>query len=272
MTTRRYVATRLGQTHLRIASPPAAPSAGTAAPPGLPILCLPPQPLSGRALEPLLDVLGRKRLTVAADLPGFGMSDVPAGPPSLDDYLGWMLDIADALQLQRFAALGWLTGGRFVAPLAARHPDRVAKLVLIGAPTLTPEQRASHPPPTLPSPQRDGSHLAGEWGRWLGWWPQDAAATDISDNFVDTLYRLGRADRGWITAVSHGVLYDEWLPRVEAPVLVLNPSGLMHDATSQVAPYLRHGRVVDVVPMMFPLLTTAHAGEAAALIAGFLDE
>lgn len=263
-TRRRYVDTRLGQAHLRTAAP--------ADPRGLPLLCLPPQPMSGRALEPLLTELGRRRLVVAADLPGFGLSDVPIAPPALDDYLGWVLDLADALSLERFAVLGWLTGGRFAAPLAARHAARVEKLVLLGAPTLTPEQRAAHPAPTLPTPRRDGSHLSGEWSRWLGWWQPDAEPLAISDDFVDTLYRLGREDRGWITEVSHAVHYDEWLPQVQAPVLVINPAGLMHEATAQVAPYLRRGRVIDVAPMMFPLLSAAHAAEAAALIDGFLQE
>ncbi len=129
---RRYVDTCFGQTHLRVAGPPT--SLAT------PLLCLPPQPLSGRALEPLLGELGRTRLVVAVDLPGFGMSDAPHAGATLDDYLGWLLGIADACGLQRFAVLGWLTGGRFAVPLAARHAARVSHLVLVGAPVPTPEQ------------------------------------------------------------------------------------------------------------------------------------
>jgi pimeloyl-ACP methyl ester carboxylesterase len=265
MTIRRsYVDTRFGQAHLRVAGPDAPTTAS-------PLLCLPPQPMSGRALEPLLAALGRTRHVIAVDLPGFGQSAGPTAPPGLDDYLGWVLDVADAAALPSFAALGWLTGGRFVVPLAARHPQRVSRLVMLGAPTPSAAQRAVSPPPTLPPPQRDGSHLQSEWARWMGWWPEDSPLQEAADQFADTIVGLGRAERSWLTQVSHSVLYEEWLPRLEQPVLVINPSGPMHDATARVAPWLRHGRVVDTAVAMFPLLSTAHVDEARDLITAFLD-
>jgi hypothetical protein len=54
-------------------------------------------------------------------------------------------------------------------------------------------------------------------------------------------------------------------------VLVINPAGLMHEATARVAPYLRHGRVVDTPQAMFPLLSSAHVEQACDLITRFLD-
>jgi pimeloyl-ACP methyl ester carboxylesterase len=260
---RQYVDTRFGQAHLRIAGSPQAAAA--------PLLCLPPQPLSGRALEPLLAALGRTRLAIGVDLPACGLSDGPAAPASLDDYLGWLLDVAEALQLPSCAALGWLTGGRFVVPLAARHPRFATRVVLVGAPVPTAEQRASNPPPAPALPQRDGSHLQAEWARWMGWWPGDCPLEESSDQFADTLVGLGRPGREWLVAVTRSVRHEEWLPRLEQPVLVINPAGPMHDATARVAPFLRHGSVVDTPQAMFPLLSSAHAGEACDLITRFLD-
>lgn len=79
MTLRRhYVDTPFGQAHLRLAGP--AVDTGL-----LPLFCLPPQPLSGRALEPLLAALGRRRRVAAVDLPGFGLSDAPRGTAVEDD-------------------------------------------------------------------------------------------------------------------------------------------------------------------------------------------
>lgn len=261
---RRYVDTCFGQTHLRVAGPPT--SLAT------PLLCLPPQPLSGRALEPLLGELGRTRLVVAVDLPGFGMSDAPHAGATLDDYLGWLLGIADACGLQRFAVLGWLTGGRFAVPLAARHAARVSHLVLVGAPVPTPEQRATLKPPDVPAPRRDGSHLQVEWQKFMGWWPEDVPLDEPSDQFADTLVGMGRPERARILDVTRSVLHEEWLPQVAQPVLVLNPAGPMHEATARVAPHLRNGRVVDTDEMMFPLLSSQHAATAARLLGNFLDE
>lgn len=264
MLQRTYVDTRFGQTHLRIAR-------SVASPPGPPLLCLPPQPLSGRALEPLLRELGGTRTALAVDLPGFGMSDPPPAGATLDDYLGWLLEIADATGLERFAVLGWLTGGRFAVPLAARHASRVSHLVLVGAPVPTPEQRATLKPPEVPAPRRDGGHLQIEWQKFMGWWPEDAALDEPSDQFADTLVGMGRTERARLLDVTRSVLHEEWLPRVTQPVLVLNPSGPMHEATARVAPFLRNGRVLDTTEMMFPLLASQHAASAARLIAGFLD-
>jgi pimeloyl-ACP methyl ester carboxylesterase len=260
---RTYVDTRFGQAHLRIATPAVATAA--------PVLCVPPQPLSGRPLEPLIAALGRSRRAIAVDLPGFGLSDGPATAPTLDDYLGWLLDVAAALQLSSFAALGWLTGGRFVVPLAALHPRLVSRVVLVGAPVPTPEQRATQAPPAVPAPQRDGSHLQSEWARWMAWWPEGTPLPEPSDQFADTLLGLGRPERSWMVDVTRHVLHETWLPQVAQPVQVINPAGLMHDATARVAPHLRNGHVVDTALAMFPLMSAAHAHEAAELVTTFLD-
>lgn len=261
---RHYVDTPFGQAHLRIVEP--ADDAGR-----LPLFCLPPQPLSGRALEPLLVALGQRRRVVAVDLPGFGMSDAPRGATTLEHYLDWLLGLADALAMPACAWLGWLTGGRFAVPLAARYPQRVKKLVLLGAPVPTAEQRATLKPPPVAAPRRDGSHLQAEWSKWMAWWPEDVPLEEPSDNFADTILGLGRADRGRILEVTREIHYDEWLPRVEVPVLVINPAGPMHESTARAAPLLRNGRVVGTATSMFPLLTTPHVSGAAQLIDAFLD-
>ena len=95
---RLYLDTPFGQAHVRLAAPPDEDDAVRSR---LPLLCLPPQPASGRTLEPLLALLGRRRRVAAVDLPGFGMSDAPRQSVTLDDYLDWLLGIADALTPQR---------------------------------------------------------------------------------------------------------------------------------------------------------------------------
>ena len=261
---RRYVDTAFGQAHVRVATP--ATDDGR-----LPLFCLPPQPLSGRALEPLLAALGGRRRVAAVDLPGFGASDAPPPSATLDDYLQWLLGLAESLAMPDCAWLGWLTGGRFAVPLAARHPDRVRKIVLLGAPVPTAERRATLKPPPVAAPRRDGSHLQAEWSKWMAWWPEGVPLAEPSDNFADTILGLGRADRGRLLEVTRHVHYDEWLPQVAAPVLVINPAGPMHDATARAAPLLRNGRLVETATSMFPLLSTPHVSCAAQLIDAFLD-
>ena len=64
----------------------------------------------------------------APDLPGFGA--VPAVTPYTAETLADALaeTLADPVHL-----IGWSLGGMVALALAARHPDKVAKLVLVGA-------------------------------------------------------------------------------------------------------------------------------------------
>jgi pimeloyl-ACP methyl ester carboxylesterase len=62
---------------------------------------------------------------IAVDRPGYGESD----PDLTGDDNALAADVialADALGLDRFAVLGWSSGGPGALALAARHPDRVA--------------------------------------------------------------------------------------------------------------------------------------------------
>lgn len=264
MTIRRvYVDTRLGQTHVRIATPRNADAR--------PILCVHPQPLSGRAMEPLLAGLGQRRLAVAPDLPGFGMSDTPQAPPSLEDYLGWLMDVAAATGLAQYDALGWLTGTRLVVPLAAQQPGSVRNVVLIGAAVFTADQRAKAAATPVPQPERDGSHLTAAWRSWMAWWPDEGPLLAPSDLFPDNLQGFGHPERAWIVAVTHGIHHEDYLPGLAQPVLVINPAGPMHEATARVEPYLRNGRIVSSDRSMFPLLSAEHAHEACRLVTEFLD-
>jgi pimeloyl-ACP methyl ester carboxylesterase len=75
---------------------------------------------------------------VAVDLPGFGRTT------ALDDetltvrgYVRFVLDVADALGWDRFALHGNSMGGLIAVLLAARHPERVDRLVLV-SPALPP--------------------------------------------------------------------------------------------------------------------------------------
>jgi pimeloyl-ACP methyl ester carboxylesterase len=75
---------------------------------------------------------------VAVDLPGFGRTS-----PRDDDaltvrgYVEFVVDVADELGWDRFALHGNSMGGLIAVLLAARHPERVDRLVLV-SPALPP--------------------------------------------------------------------------------------------------------------------------------------
>ena len=82
------------------------------------------------------------RRAIAIDLRGHGKSAAPKDNDySLDAYVKDLEVVVEKLQLKRFALVGHSLGGAVAMHYAAKHPMRVAGLVLVGAPgKLPPEQ------------------------------------------------------------------------------------------------------------------------------------
>jgi len=66
------------------------------------------------------------------DKRGTGLSDRPAGIPTLEERLEDAIAVMDAVGLQDAHVLGWSEGGPLGVLLAATHPERVRSLVLYG--------------------------------------------------------------------------------------------------------------------------------------------
>ncbi len=77
-----------------------------------------------------------QRRVISFDLPGFGLTGPFTGSYAPDDYRGdtyarFVLDLMDALQLQRAVIAGNSLGGEVAWRTAAMAPERVAGLVLV---------------------------------------------------------------------------------------------------------------------------------------------
>lgn len=81
---------------------------------------------------------GAGHAVYALDFPGFGQSDLPSGAWGIGDYCQLVLRFLDANGLRRVDALGHSFGGRVGIGLAASHPDRVRKLVLVDSAGIRP--------------------------------------------------------------------------------------------------------------------------------------
>jgi pimeloyl-ACP methyl ester carboxylesterase/DNA-binding CsgD family transcriptional regulator len=83
--------------------------------------------------RPWLAELGRDRRVVRYDARGCGLSDRGSTAPSLDAWLADLECVVDAAGLERFALFGCSQGGAMSIAYAARHPERVTGLVLLGS-------------------------------------------------------------------------------------------------------------------------------------------
>ncbi len=80
--------------------------------------------------QQLIEFADRSRV-VALDLRGHGLSDRPASAYTVDELVGDIERVVDALRLpRRFVVLGHSFGGALAASYAVKHPDRVERLIL----------------------------------------------------------------------------------------------------------------------------------------------
>jgi pimeloyl-ACP methyl ester carboxylesterase/DNA-binding winged helix-turn-helix (wHTH) protein len=77
--------------------------------------------------------LSRTHQFIRYDERGCGLSDWDARDFTFDDWVADLESVVEALGLDRFPLLGVSQGGAVAVAYAARHPERVSKLVLCGA-------------------------------------------------------------------------------------------------------------------------------------------
>ena len=82
-----------------------------------------------------LPALARDFRVLAPEVVGYGATSRPDDVRySLDTWTGHVLGFLDALGLDRVCLVGNSLGGRISLALAEQHPDRVARMVLMGSP------------------------------------------------------------------------------------------------------------------------------------------
>ncbi|RME64356.1 MAG: alpha/beta hydrolase [Alphaproteobacteria bacterium] len=132
---------------------------------GAPLVCLHQTASSSQMFVALMRALTGTRPIYAFDTPGFGGSFDPEGMPALTDYCGWLLEAFDDVGLRRFHLLGHHTGACLGVEIAARHPDRVRSLSMIGPVPLTAAERkefSKHYGAPF-APDADGAYLKTTW-------------------------------------------------------------------------------------------------------------
>ncbi|MFQ5457577.1 MAG: alpha/beta fold hydrolase, partial [Myxococcota bacterium] len=87
----------------------------------------------GGAWLPFHEALATHFRVIAPVCPGFAGTARPDWADTMEDYTLHHVDLMDALGLGAARVLGVSIGGWMAADLASRYPERVAKLLLVGA-------------------------------------------------------------------------------------------------------------------------------------------
>jgi len=85
---------------------------------------------------PVIADLVTTHRVVAPDLPGLGASEVPDGPPDAARVLAWLGELIQRTCPSPPALVGASLGASIAARFAIAHPDRLTRLVLVGAGSL----------------------------------------------------------------------------------------------------------------------------------------
>ena len=102
--------------------------------------------------EPWAQGLGAEHRVIRFDLPGSGLSAPdPAGDYSDARSLELLIALMDRLGLERASIVGHSIGGRIAWTFAARHPERVSKLVLVAPDGFASPGFEYGKPPEVPS-------------------------------------------------------------------------------------------------------------------------
>ena len=260
---RDYADSRFGQVHYRVVNP------GCNAAVEAPLVALHLSPNSGQVFSAFMPIIGKDRVVMAPDYPGYGMSDAIPGDQKIADYAAAMIDVIEDAGLEGpVDLLGYHTGSGVALEMARQRPGLVRKMILVAVPMLSAEERATGAAlPRIPF-DTDGEFAKREWQSSWGWRGPGQSEDSVYRTFSEKM-RPGTRERG-----AQAILAYDLAPVLEAathPILIVRvnddlwnstPKALeiRPDATYIELPDYGHG-LFDVAPYLM-----------AGIVEEFLDD
>lgn len=179
---------------------------------------------------------------LAPDLPGHGRSD---GPPlaSIEDMAEWMAHLLDAVGAARAALIGHSMGSLIALETAARHPQRVSKLALIGSAVPMPVSEA-----LLDATRNDEPHAIAMINVW-SYGPR----AQIGGNIAPGLWMTG-VNRRLMQRQVPGVMHSDfaacngYVGGMESAARVACPALLLVGSRDRMTPPRAAQALTDMLP------------------------
>jgi pimeloyl-ACP methyl ester carboxylesterase len=152
---RAYFESRHGQLHVHNAIP-----VGGGFDELTTLICLHGSGATGRVFLELSKRLGRTRSVYSPDLPGTGESDGPAALPAAAQAEA-VADFLDSMRFRQVDLLGAHSGAAVATELAIARPRLVRRVVMVGAPALTADERRTYRELSAP----EGTPRGALWAR-----------------------------------------------------------------------------------------------------------
>ena len=259
-----YVDSRWGQLHYREAG-------HDASLPGFrPLVCLHATAYSSRTFVPIMQALANGRRVIAIDTPGYGESDGPDAPVPFDAYAeaiaGSLRRLVDDEPIDVF---GYHTGASIAIEMAAMAARSIERLVLIGIPFFEGSERDIWRAKLVHRHGLEASfdQFAARWDYFITHRTSGLSLERAFECFVDELRVY---PRDWW---AHASLFEyDARPRLAAvghPILVINPTGALAEASRAAARVMPHATVVEM-PSLTGAIFDLGTAPLASCIDGFL--
>ena len=200
-------------------------------------------------------IAGRLRL-IATDARGHGESGKPTNGYSPQDFVVDAIAVLDALAINRALIVGHSMGGTHAIRIAATHPERVERLVVVDAgPEPMPEGSERARRLSLERPER--FEYADEALAYLRR-TSPGYSEEVYANRMRWLFREDAGDVVWrssrsalasiMSSASRGDLWEA-LGKIQCPVLVVRGTRsnvLSADVAQRMITTLAHGRLIEL--------------------------
>ena len=224
----------------------------------------------------LVPEMGKDRVTIAIDTPGYGGSDGPDKIPTIEDYAVAMATGLKALGYgpdKPVDVLGYHTGAFTAGELAIVHAKMIRRVVLVGE-WIVPEERRLKAIANLP--RYETSVAFFDWlAASLPRYKESALVKAIGDAnwgrvFVDSLRPLTRREHGHDAAFEYAVRVRDRLPKIEQPVLLVAIDDGIREPTLEAKKFIKNGELADL-PHLKGDAFFNHAPELGGVLRKFLD-
>ena len=251
-----YVDGPFGQIHVRTTSPVAGVT---------PLVCLHATAYSSQSFLPLMQAFNGRRQIIAIDTPGYGESDGPGGPVDIAAYADATVAAIEQLADGPVVILGYHSGGYIAAEIAIERPELVERLALIGVPYFQALDFDLWKG-KLASPHHLDADLAQFAERWDYFVTNRHASVKLERGFANFVDELKAWPNGWW---AHDALFqydsDHRLPKVQQPVLILNPDSHLGEASRKAGALLSDCVIREMPDCSGPVLEAAPVQIANAI-------